>query len=690
MDSEEILSIQYDQDVYYKIDEISRHITQTIDFCKQKAGELKSQGDSYSHVKFFAYLNGLLDQRSHDLLSTIDRKKSDLLVRNQEGLPIVDIHEEVDENGKIIHSDVKPQNISSVTDYADVIRSIPGFDNSKGTATTPSKPSATELPETRIEELPVEGTAASEPSNPDVQVAAKNDSESRNRENTSQTGQQLKPDRIEENSSPAVIKNIHTSQKVEKKPENKRDGQKNKSVFKKGFLSNAKSESRDHSKKAKEEELKKQSQSEEKKRIDVTDNNAVMENVMEKPPQELKNQKQLDSESSTNSKPPKKLSKFKEAKLQKVSQKKQSYSGNATNESIEFTKDGAYSSESTKKSDIPHIKEGPKEINGSLNQASTSTESDTATDLGDHNPIILPVPRDADGQSVMQAVQYDELNSLDDMEQLLQDMEDAGELQSDAESGSEEDEHGMRLNFSRNLVPPSNPNYFGENNSVTSNGDFKSNEHTKDNLTTDETELSGRHVHFADTLEIKHVSRNGKSRIENVPTPTEEYDNMFEPQEYCSRISAFRKDRSKTKTQEKDKGIESPNEVRKENKTPPYRESVLERSSSDNEEKPSIVQNEENMVEKYLNETPTMKSNVFERQPARSVEQAKEDFEDHQDLIKDGREISQRYYELRRKVLNPTLEDTDEEEEGVVPVDENGNEKPKLSRFMAARLGGNL
>ncbi|EPX71814.1 uncharacterized protein SOCG_03750 [Schizosaccharomyces octosporus yFS286] len=671
MDSEEILSIQYDQDVYYKIDEISKHISQTIDFCKQKSGELKSQGDSYSHIKFFTYLNELLEQRSNDLLSAIDKKRSELLVRNQEGLPIVDIHEEVDEDGNILRSDVKPQNISSVTDYADVIRSLPGFGNPKET-TTSSKSSDTELPETRIEELPAEGTAASEISNTDEQVTEKNGDDGPDRLNTSQSRQQLKP-QVKAKSSPTV--NKIDSKQNEKKPEYERDEKKNKSLFKKGFLSNPKSESQDHSKKvekAKKEELEKQRQIEKRKMSDVTDNNAVKETVTEKPVQKSNNQKQSDTEPLTNSKPQKKMSKFKEAKLQRLAQRNQSHSDNADNSNL--TTDITDSSESTK-FDIPQIKEESKEKGDSLGQAPASTESDTVTNIDDDNPIILPVPTDAEGQSMTWSSSFRTWKMLANYNLLYRYKLDK--------------RVDISLNFSRNLVPPLNPNYFGEDNVDTSDDVARSIEPRKENLAVDEAEMPGRHVHFADTLEIKHVSRNGKSRIENVPTPTEDYDNMFEPHEYGSRISAFRKNRSKMKSQEKNKGVESSNNVHKEKKLPPFEETVSERSSSDHEEKPPTLQNEENLVEKYLNETPTMKSNVFERQPSRSVEQAKEDFEDHQEFVKDGREISHRYYELRRKILNPELKDV-KEEEGVVPVDENGNERPKLSKFMAARLGGKL
>ncbi|EPY50019.1 fungal protein [Schizosaccharomyces cryophilus OY26] len=697
MDSEEILSIQYNQDVYNKIEDISRHISQTIEFCKQKAGELKSQDDSYTHVKFFTYLNGLLKQHSDDLISAVEKKKSYLLVRNQEGLPIVDIHEEVDEDGNVIKSNVKPQRISSVTDYADVIRSLPGFQNPKEKATTPSKPSATELPETRIEELPAEAAAATGSLDSDEQITKKNNTEFQDRENASQYIQQTQSDYVKEKASTIENKTDLTSKKIEEKePEKKLDEKKNKkSVFKKGFLSNPKNGSQNRSTKAKhEEESKKQSQREEKKRIDVTDNNAVKEVVMEKSPQESNSQKQLKSESPIKSKPPKKLSKFKEAKLQRSSPGRYTHSEVAENESTRSETDGTNGAEPTKKVDSLHEEDKYKEVEGALKQVPTSTEDSIAAEPNDEDPVLLPVPTDANGESIMHAVQYDGLNSLDDMEQLLQDMEEAGELQSDAESGSDEDEHGMSLNFSRNLIPPPNPNYFGENESLAPKVASGSNEHKENALSTKETQPSEKHVHFSDTLEIKHVSRNGKARIENVPTPTEEYDNMFEPHEYCSRISAFRKARSKIKSEHKDKDFESPIETHKGDKRLLDHDTIVERSSdnpptkSDPEEKLSDEQNEENLVEKYLNEVPTVKSTVVERQPARSVEQAKEDFEDHQDFVKDKREISQRYYELRRKLVNPETEDT--EEEGVVPVDENGNEQPKLSKFMAARLGGKL
>ncbi|CAA19271.1 unconventional prefoldin chaperone involved protein complex assembly Uri1 [Schizosaccharomyces pombe] len=694
MNDERLVAINFEQQIFSKISEISESVGRAIRYCKEDG---KVEGcETASHVDFLNHIHLLLGNYNNDLASSIEKKKSELIVRNSEGLPVMDIHEEVDKDGNIISASVAPQRISSVIDYADVFRSLPGFKNIENGGNRDTSSRIEELSEEEINDstkninykAPEMGSLPSNTeftSTPTLGVS----------EFPSKHGDHSDSKTYESPISNSQAASLSDSDMVQQI----KNGSKT-SLFKKGFLfkKNNAMQNRTTS------NIKSNASAIEKNKetiLNALNNSTLNENghqdtqnevlrdiVLEHPTAKAQDTGESNKDNNTSTskhkKRPKRLSKFKQAKLETKK------SGN---------KDHATSSEK--------LSLGNESIH-SINETRSSSieEPDNADNkIVEEEPMLLPVPTTAQGQNVLEAVQYDGLDSLEDMEALIQEMEEEGEL--DDNSESEEDEHGMTIGFSKELKAPPDPQYFTEKTGATTyvNGNDESLNVSDFPQIVEQEELSSknpRKVHFSDTLEIKHVSRSGKANIEVIPAPTEEYDNLFGPDDFQSRISAFRKARSKLRAKENEEGNHSNATctIKNDDLSNTLNNRAANTKLNPKEEDKSTVESElkappkeksSETSKEYLNEPSVVKDFVVERTPSDKISESKEAFDAKVEEISDQRAISQRYYELRKKMIDNTGEYIkDEEEQAVIPLDENGNEKPKMSRFMTARLRGRV
>ncbi|EEB08922.1 fungal protein [Schizosaccharomyces japonicus yFS275] len=699
-DSKQVALLMLEQHICQQFDDISDCLEKMDKECKEYGSKYSAGNDVYGHIQFLNYIQSMIKQHESSLLESINRKRESLTVKNQEGLPIMDIREEVDENGNIISSSVTPQKISSLTDYASVVKQLPGFEGETKKANTDNKPkarnserntstnvgssqkkSAGSSPQTFITELPDDHVEQSE------QQPAKSSKQITVSENDLSGTKISLPTKASVASQDSAKENTRLTSEVKADTKN--------TIVPAGVQENVVE--------------RKPSES------SASSSTAVHESVKEHEVVAKENEK-------IETKAPKRISRFRqkraEAQQQKTVQTQKNEDITADIESTEEHKNDVTPSVVENATKVTADKELPSDTDKpqlEKDQKKNSLQEMDHTSL----PELVELT-DANGNKV-QAVKYDwydtpfanvkpedivinpekfpdhvetsELDSEDDDYYMPEDDDlFRGTVQDeddDEDDEDDDDELAMRYNFpflntKRYYFsePDIDPTGTNTDNQVigTEKQDEKpvSESHVTDTKSETQSQETPRKVRFADTIEVQTFGKKGVFRKEHMPTPPEKYDDKFPAESMKSRISAFREEC-------KAAGVEIKNEMKK------SEEKAKQIEKHDSQKKLKGALNNESVTDTSKDKpsaTKTVSDVVVERTPSAPAPDGKPFEQESVEELED-RQMSQRYYELRRKMMGKYMDGyrKTEEEEANIPVDENGVELPRLSRFKAARLG---